>query len=125
MSVRMVASPSESPEGPDWSQHRIASTNQHPISMDSKETTVYRQVYGQRGVGWELEKCARKREMVPKNDVAVAVPLKSENAMVHLMSTLTIEATHLVGGRSCNAGSSSCIGAASAARDVMATSSMT
>ena len=39
---------SEGPEAPNWSQYRIPYTNQHPISMGTKQSVAH----GTCGVGW-------------------------------------------------------------------------
>ena len=59
----VIPTTSVSPDALIWSQHRVPSTNQLPISMVNSEITVY----GQYGVGSRRE-CAINR---PKNDVEV------------------------------------------------------
>ena len=58
----------QAPEAPNWSQHRIPSPQQLPISMDNTETTAH----GQCGVGWSRE--LREKWSGGKNEVEVAVP---------------------------------------------------
>ena len=60
--------------GPNWSHRRSPSTNQHPISMGTKQSTVH----GAREAVWRV----RNARNVAQNDVEVAAPPASHRLQV-------------------------------------------